>query len=355
MGFFDSLYKKFFKKKVSYVHVSPSCNPTDWHESHCKDFSPENIYLQIPVYRAVIDYIGKSASQCPIYVFKDNKVIETDFLKQPNKRQTWSQFIFESVTKKLIYGTNVIVWEKSELKNLNKDDINLDEDGVVIPPKNGCVRLVPNPLDSRYGLSLLETSKKLAIRARENLDATANLIKNGGMAGIVSANIQNDFANAKLIEHAESELRTKFGGGKNYGKIAIVGFPVNYSQVALSASDLGIVDFYKFDLIDVCRIFSVPSVLLNDTEKSTYNNIIEAQKRFYREVIIPELMDLCDTLQKILQDALKLRGLSGGYVWFDTSMIFALQEDVTMQVDNALKLFDRNIISAEELKNKLEL
>jgi phage portal protein BeeE len=131
-----------------------------------------------------------------------------------------------------------------------------------------------------------------------------------------------------------------------------VGYPVTYSQVALSAQQLGIIDFYKFDLVDVCRVFSVPSILLNDNENSSYNNVTEAKKSFYREVIIPELMDLCDTINRVLKEPLSIR-YPKHYFWFDTTGVLALQDDVTALIDNTLKLYDRGILTIDEVKLKL--
>jgi HK97 family phage portal protein len=353
VGVFESLYNRFFKsKRISVVPISPACE--DWHENRCKGISPEEIYLTIPVFRSVIDYIAKSASQLPVGIYANEKPIISDYLKQPNKHQSWTEFIFDSVAKKLIYGENVIVYQKGELFNLNYDEYDYDDYGKIIVPKNGAARITPNPLDGKTSLSILTTAEKLAIRARENLDATSNMIKNGGMAGILSANLQNDFASPKLVENAEQELRTKFGGGKNYGKLAVIGYPLNYAKVGLNAQELGIIDFYKFDLIDVCRVFGVPSPLLNDTEQSTYNNMTEAEKRFYRNVIIPEMNDLCDTITRVIGDGLKLRGIPNAYLWYSLNHILALQEDLTMQIDNQLKLFNAGIITADELKANLD-
>ena len=351
MGIFSELFNRFFRnRKIDVVKIDSG---QDWCDPLSRKLTPEQVYVNIPVFRAVIDYIAKSASQVPVGLFFDEKKEDLEFLYYPNKRQTWNEFIFDAIAKKHIYGYNVIVYRDGELFNLEQEEIYFDDNGYIVTGKYSAVRKVPNPIDSKSWLSILETTQKLATRAMENLDATSNIIKNGGMSGIISANLQNDFASAKLVEQAEEELRKKFGGGKNYGKLAVVGYPVNYSQVALSAQQLGIIDFYKFDLVDVCRVFGVPSILLNDNENSSYNNVTEAKKSFYREVIIPELMDLCDTINRVLKEPLALR-YPKHYFWFDSTGVLALQDDMTMLIDNTLKLYDRGILTIDEVKLKLD-
>jgi len=100
-------------------------------------------------------------------------------------------------------------------------------------------------------------------------------------------------------------------------------------------------------------VFGVPSILLNDNENSSYNNVTEAKKSFYREVIIPELMDLCDTINRVLKEPLALR-YPKHYFWFDSTGVLALQDDMTMLIDNTLKLYDRGILTLDEVKLKLD-
>jgi HK97 family phage portal protein len=351
MGVFQNLLALFRRRKISSVPI------TSWNGQACSSsttITPEYIYLNIPVFRSVIDYIAKTAGQIPVGIYKDGKPFNSDFLKEPNKAQTWPEFIFDSIAKKIIFGENVIIYRKGELFNLNYCEYDHDEDGKIILPKNAISRIVPNPLDSKTSLSVLVTAKKLASRAIENLDATSNLIKNGGMGGILSVTAQNDFASVKLTENAEKEIREKFSGGNNYGKMAVIGYPFTYTKVGLNAQELGIIDFYKFDLIDVCRIFSVPSPLLNDTEHSTYNNILEAEKRFYRNVIIPEMNEFCDSITKLILEPLKLRGIPNCYFWYSTRHILALQNDVYMTIENELKLLEAGIVTIEDVKKILD-
>lgn len=337
----------FFKKKNKKISIVTIDNNVDVDRV---TLTPETIYLTLPVFRSVIDYIAKTCSQVPIYIYKDGKQVSTDFLINPNKKQTWTQFIFESVAKKLIYGENILSYNKGELFNLD----NSNYTSISNLGSNKIARITPNPINASEPLSLLETCKILAYRHKNNLEATANLIENGGMGGILSLNLQNDFATTKILEHAENELKKKFSGGKNYGKIAILGMPFTYSKVSSNAQELGIIDFYKFDLLDVCRVFSVPSVLLNDNEQSTYNNILEAEKRLYRTVIIPEIQDLCDAITKIVKEGLRLRGLGDAYIWFNINNIYALQEDISSVIDNELKLLNAGVITVEEVRSKLE-
>ncbi len=336
----------FFKRKNKQQRVTVTNIDSDWCNSDVRIITPEYIYLNLPIFRSAIDYIAKTASQVPIYIYNGEKKIDIDFLKNPNKTQTWTQFIFESVAKKYIYGENVIKYDKQQLINLD----SYEYDSIT---NNMARRIIPNPTARGESLSILDTCKALADRHLENLEATRNIIKNGGMSGILSLNIQNEFASAKLVENAENEVRKKFSGGSNYGKLAILGLPFSYSKISNNAQELGIIEYYKFDIIDVCRAFSIPSVLLNDNEQSTYNNIIEAEKRFYRTVIIPEIEDLCDTLTRLIRDALKLRGISNAYLWYSTAHIYALQDDITQVIDNELKLLNAGVVTADEVRKRL--
>lgn len=328
------------KKITSVTYPADTCC-----DNNCRTMSPSDIYSKIPIFRSAIDLIAKSCGSVGVNIYDGNKIVNNPFLSSPNPNQSWTSFISESVTHKLIYGVNIIKYYNGSIYNVNPND---EIYGDIIK------RIIPDPEFPDQPLSLLNTASLIASRAYENLLASSRIIKNGGMAGILSVNIQNDYASNKIIENARQELRNEFSGGFNYGKLAIVGYPMTYSKVSLNAQELGIIDFYKFDLVDVARVFGIPSVLLSDNEASTYNNVYEAERRFYRNTIIPELDDLFYSINILINEKFQLRGIKGK-LGYDTSNILALQDDITTYIDNIVKLYNSGIITIDEARSKINI
>ena len=99
---------------------------------------------------------------------------------------------------------------------------------------------------------------------------------------------------------------------------------------------------------DLCGfIYQVPLILLGVLENSSYNNIKEATRLFYRFCIMPRLVKNREVWQKLLDM------FGEGYtIEYDLSQVEALKEDRDAKVKRAKELFSMGV-SVKEI-NRLE-
>jgi len=132
----------------------------------------------------------------------------------------------------------------------------------------------------------------------------------------------------------KDKFRKQYQGANNGGDVIITPKDLSWVNFGLSASDLSLIEQYNASIKDLCNIYNVPAVLLNNTESSTYNNVKEAKKSLYQNAVIPELIKIRDELNRWLVPAYG----QNLYLDFDFTAISEMQEDtdkLVQQLSNA--------------------
>jgi len=76
-------------------------------------------------------------------------------------------------------------------------------------------------------------------------------------------------------------------GTHNSGKIKVTNKDLNYIQMAMSATDLQLVESDVVTLRAMCNVYGLDSSLFNDPANKTFNNRKEAEKALYTNAVIP--------------------------------------------------------------------
>ena len=76
-------------------------------------------------------------------------------------------------------------------------------------------------------------------------------------------------------------------GTHNSGKIKVTNKDLNYIQMAMSATDLQLVESDVITLRAMCNVYGLDSSLFNDPANKTFNNRKEAEKALYTNAVIP--------------------------------------------------------------------
>lgn len=141
-----------------------------------------------------------------------------------------------------------------------------------------------------YGMSPLRAGLMALDRSNSNYTAASTSYKTMGMAGILSVKDGESFEPTMSPEQQSQEqerLDEQYMGVFNNGKTMVTNADVTYSKLGLSPVDLNLLADKKATLRDFCNIYGISSVLFNDNENSTYNNVSEAKKSAYNDVINP--------------------------------------------------------------------
>jgi HK97 family phage portal protein len=140
--------------------------------------------------------------------------------------------------------------------------------------------------DRLFGLSPLDSMKPVIEASNEKFSAEASIFKNRGMIGFVS----ND-TDVPMLEDERLEAQNSFdrgaGGSSKFNSIFVTNTRLRFVQTGMSPTDLKLLDGIVSSLRLICARYSMPSILFNDTEKSTYNNFEQAIKVSYNDVYIP--------------------------------------------------------------------
>ena len=137
-----------------------------------------------------------------------------------------------------------------------------------------------------FGLSPLEAAWKLIKSSDEIFSAEASIFKNRGIIGILT-----NETDTPMLEPDRRELQKQFdeevGGADRYNKIKISNTKLKYIQTGMSPTDLKLLEGIMQKLRMLCAIFQMPSILFNDNERSTYNNMIEAERNAHNNAYLP--------------------------------------------------------------------
>ena len=161
-------------------------------------------------------------------------------------------------------------------------------------------------------------------------------------------------ADMPLSPSEQTDLQTtwdiKTTGSRKAGKVYVTTQAVDYTRLGLDPSQMRLLEHNTEALRDICRIYGVPSQLFSDTASSTYNNMQEAKKTFYTDVILP----LSEKIDKALGSfVLKKFGSETAYWCLETSKIDILNQADKVLSDKVIAEVQAGILTTEEAKNIL--
>ena len=273
---------------------------------------------------SIVRKISSSASTVPLKLYDvksdgEKELIQDgelfNLLQQPNRLQTFNEFLDESMIYLLLSGNNYINGFKSEgfgdvfreLNVLPSNYVTIEAGGINRPIEAFWYQEVNNirfefdnvmqvkyanpkgsGADRLYGLSPLEAGN-MALQSSNNIyDAKGNIITNQGASGILSDQSERSMRqeDAEMLQNAWDKKQRAKGG---FGKTLVSSANLSYLQMGMSSSDLQLIESGTIDLRSLCNIFSVPSQLFNDVAGTTFNNMDAAKKSLYTEAVLPNL------------------------------------------------------------------
>ncbi len=154
---------------------------------------------------------------------------------------------------------------------------------------------------------------------------------------------------AEQFEEARRQVKETFLAKEKRREPWVLGAGAKWNQMSLTAVEMDFIASRLQNKRDIAGAFGISPIFLGDLEQSSYNNMAEAKKSLYEEVVIPMLDDVKSTLN------LKLAPLYGDIVIsYDISRIPALREDFTAKVDQADKLW-RMGVPFNQINERLEM
>ena len=261
----------------------------------------------------------------------DTSVI-LELLKNPNPEQSQIEFLemmgkyYEATGNTYVRHIQGIGGVGNELRVLESDKvvINCNKIGDVVSydytnPRGIIITIPAEEVEhihegnivntdgeqAKYGLSKLCAAMIVVQSSDEKFKADASITKNKGAAGIVTSDSDTPMLPKERLE-MQDEFDAEHTGSEKFGKIRVSTTKLRYLQMGMSPTDLKILEGIVSSLRILCSTYGLSSIIFNDTESSTFNNMTEATKSAFNEVYIPTANKFDDKLSRFLSRRLKV-------------------------------------------------
>lgn len=333
MGLFDILFGKKKRKNIRDNIYIPAIECFD----NCSDIHPTNeLVRDTTIVKSIINKISSSVSTAQFNIYQNNKYVKEIYIEQKSLIQLVEHLItYGYVNYQIKYSQN------------NKYQISINDNSsqtIEILDYDGNNKDLVNRLGVYLSKRLIHTDIYLN-----------NFIRNSNNFGILSFKPNTDhepFIGVEQIELNKS-IKEKLTGQFNSFNVRAVPYEVNYIDIVSDFNKVGLLEIINKNREDVCNIFSIPSIIMNDMRQSTYNNLTEAYKRFYSECLFFYLDLISEALTNSLKDTLKVFG-NNTIIYYNKKKYLIndfrdkLLSDLTIE-----KIVELGILDTNELKDIL--
>jgi HK97 family phage portal protein len=268
--------------------------------------------LQLDVYRKTGKGKDEYADQHPVYQL---------FRRMPNKCQTTGEFL-QTMTMHMLLTGRAVAQVVRVGKGKPYEIIPIDPSKVVVKLKKAKVEGF-HEYELEYYLNNSETptpSEQILDLKGASLDGVTPLSPIGMQRQTLSTGYSMTNYNQSIYEKGVTlsgvvEMPEKispegyerfqqsleeFKGSKNAGKILQLGNGSTFKSVSMNMVDAQFLETMKFNRGQIASIFRVPSHMINDLDKSSFNNIQHQSREFLMYTLLPHLIRWEQTLNATL-------------------------------------------------------
>lgn len=318
MRIFGFDIRKASKKEIQDV-VSTSYNSGLFLQSR------ENAMLLSTVYRCV-DVISDSIAQLPLETFKvDSDGFKRPYMdhpvysilnEEPNEDMTRYTFFKTMVASVLLKGNAFAYIERDNRGNaiqliyLPFYSVGIvwvvDANGVkrkrykvvgfseLVHPKD-IVHVLNFSYDGIIGVSTLTHARQTLSISTDSEQHAQNFFRNGaGMAGVLT--VEGVRMNDKQRDENYREWQKRVVDNSN-GVVILEG-NMKYQPITINPKDSQLLESRQFNVVDICRFFSVSPVKAFDLSNSSYATVEATQLAFLTDTVAPMLTKIELELQR---------------------------------------------------------
>ena len=217
----------------------------------------------------------------------------------------------------------------------------------ILPPEQFIHFMQMDPGDLYWGTSPLIAAARTVDTDNEAQDTQKISMQNratpDGVFTHETALTQEQF------EEARRQIRENFLARSKKREPWVLGAGAKWNQMSMTPVEMDFIASRLHNKRDIAGAFGISPIFLGDLEQSSYNNMMEARKALYEDVVIPLLDDIKSTLN------LKVAPLYGDItISYDTSKVAALRADYTKKVDQAKNLWSMGI-PFDQINTRLEM
>ena len=207
-----------------------------------------------------------------------------------------------------------------------------------------------NQYNSITGKGLLDYANDVFATSIEETNYMYNLLVNG-LSSKAILNSKTPFKR-EIKEQLKRDLRDYYAGSNNAGKVMLLEGDVNVLPLAMTPTDMKLLENKAFNISEIARFLNIPKHMLGlDKQQGTYSNITLERLQLLTNTLMPYVTIIEQAMnQKLLDDNERANGY---YFKFDVSELMKMTPQDN--ADYMLKLFDANVVTIEEVRATLGL
>lgn len=324
MGLFD-----FLKTKASAASATFVTNPGQprWTPRNYASFAKEGYMMNVVAFQS-INRVADAIATVEWEIWNGDKMVEGAHpLKvlwdRPNPAQSNSEFLRAAVGFLLLSGNGYIEAAEgnrarpTELYALRSDRMKVvpNSEGQVesfiythnsrkvrweVDPITGRGPILHmkmfNPLDDFYGMSPIEAGAFALDQHNESMKWMQALIQNSAKPSGALVMKEGLTMGDEQFARLQATIEANHSGAANAGRPMLLENGLDWKQMGLSPTDMGILETKYSAARDVALAFGVPPQLLGIPGDATYSNYKEARLAFYEDTVLPLLNHLLGAL-----------------------------------------------------------
>jgi HK97 family phage portal protein len=319
MGLLD-LFRRPQERKESAVAKLMVLNPGQavWSPRNYESFAKEAYGKNVVAYQA-INRIADAVASVKMGVYRGETELTEHplitLLTRPNPLQSYADYVRAKVSFLMIAGNGyeerfVVGGEVKELYQLRPDRMK------IIPSPNGIpsayeytlgqnkvrwemdprtmscdVRHLKlfNPVNDWYGMSPIEAGSYAIDQNNEAMSWMQALLQNSARPSGALTVKDSGTLSDENFNRLKAQIEEQYSGSSNAGRPMLLEGGLDWQQMGLSPTDMGIIEAKFSSARDVALAFGVPPQLLGIPGDSTYSNYKEARLAFWEDTVIPLL------------------------------------------------------------------
>ncbi len=217
----------------------------------------------------------------------------------------------------------------------------------IVPPEQFIHFMQMDPGNPYWGIGPLMAAARTVDTDNEAQDTQKISMQNRGVTDGVFTH--ESPLTPEQFEEARRQIRENFLAKSRRREPWVLGAGAKWIQMSLTAIEMDYIASRLQNKRDIAGAFGISPIFLGDLEQSSYDNMVQARKALYEDVVIPMLDDIKSTLN------LKVAPIYGDVVIsYDISRIPALREDFTKKTDQARTLWAMGV-PFNQINERLEM
>jgi HK97 family phage portal protein len=203
-----------------------------------------------------------------------------------------------------------------------------------------------------YGLSPLKAALRNIQSSNLGIDLNVDTMLNGGAFGFIHGKNGMPFTKEQSDE-IKDRMKEMRASKDVLGKITGASGELGFTQIRLSAKEMELFEYFKFDQKMICNALGWSDLLLNNDEGAKYDNVEAAERRCVINTTMPSLQLFDEAITDKLLPLFK--GYDKTVLEHDPSDLPEMQQDMKSLMEWLQMAIDSGVVNRDTAKEFLKL